>query len=158
MLRAGFVSLHQMGLLSHGGAGSSLLWFLLLQGTGSRGSGSSSCGTSLVAPQQVESFQARDQTHVPRIGRQNQPLGHRVSPNSPQVQSMVAEPKLKAPGSGSKSALTTGHTHRSSLPWSVAYARLFTAHRHLALERSSAETHLLSRKSTQQRKKQANIS
>ena len=70
--------------------GFSLQWFLLLQSTGSRHTGFSSCGmwaqqlwllgsraqaqqlwhVGLVAPRHVESSGTRDQTHVPCISRQ----------------------------------------------------------------------------------------
>ena len=59
-------------------AGFSLQWLLLLQSTGSRLKGSSSCGTQaqqlwrmgLVAPRHVGYSRTRDQTCVPCIGRQ----------------------------------------------------------------------------------------
>ena len=58
-------------------AGFSLWWLLLLQSSGSRSAGFSSCGsqalerrhTGLVAPWHVESSQTRDRTCVPCIGR-----------------------------------------------------------------------------------------
>ena len=57
--------------------GFSLRWVLLLRSTGSRYSGFSSCGAQaqqlwhkgLVTPQHVGSSRARDQTHVPCVGK-----------------------------------------------------------------------------------------
>ena len=91
-----FIALHQLSLVAASGdssalrcAGFSLRWLLLLQTTGSRHPGFSSCGTraqqlwlmgsrvhaqqlwciGLVAPRHVGSSRTRVQTHVPYIGR-----------------------------------------------------------------------------------------
>jgi hypothetical protein len=102
-------------------AGFSLLWFLLSKSTGSRGSGSSSCGMGLVAPRQVESSQTRDRTRVPRIGRWA--LNHWVTrwvPTCPQYEGWWLNPNSKHLTLDSKSALTLSHAHSSSPPWSEA--------------------------------------
>ena len=76
-----FSSCGEWGLFFIQCAGSSLWWFLLFWGTGSRAHGLSgcssqapehrlsSCGVGLVAPQHVESSLTGDQTHLPCIGQ-----------------------------------------------------------------------------------------
>ena len=79
-----FVAVRGLSLVAVCGASSrlwctgfSLQWLLLLQSTGSRCAGFSSCGTraqqlwltGLVAPWHVGSSQTRHRTHVPCIGR-----------------------------------------------------------------------------------------
>ena len=80
-----FVAAHGLSLVAESRgysslqcAGFPLQWLLLLWSMGSRRAGFSSCGmqaqqlwrTGLVAPRHVGSSRARDQTHVPCIGRQ----------------------------------------------------------------------------------------
>ena len=84
-LRWVFAAAHRLSLVAASGGysslwcvGFSLWWLLLLQSTGSRRLGFSSCGTraqqlwhtGLVAPRYVGSSRTRDQTHVSCIGRQ----------------------------------------------------------------------------------------
>ena len=72
-----FSSWGERGLLFVAVRGFLLRWLLLLQSTGSRHSGFSSCGTAgsvvvvhgLVAPRHVGSSRTRVHTHVPCIGR-----------------------------------------------------------------------------------------
>ena len=83
-LRWVFVAVRELSLVAASGgysslrcSGFSLQWLLLLQSTGSRRTGFSSCSTQaqqlwcmgFVAPRHVGSSRTRDQTRVPCIGR-----------------------------------------------------------------------------------------